>query len=69
MEWVLIIMMSTPGGDFIDKRVEVVQNRAECYARVAATPKVTPMGILQSPICVTRDHWTGKKPMPGVALD
>jgi len=69
MEWVLIIMMSTPGGDFIDKRVEVVQNRAECYARMATTAKVAPMGILQSPICVTMDHWTGKKPMPGVALD
>jgi len=69
MEWVLIIMMSTPGGDFIDKRVEFVQNRAECYARMATTPKVVLMGILQSPICVTRDHWTGKKPMPGVALD
>jgi hypothetical protein len=69
MEWVLIIMMSTPGGDFIDKRVEVVQNRAQCYARMAATPKITPMKIHQFPICVTMDHWTGKKPMPGVALD
>jgi hypothetical protein len=69
MEWVLIIMMSTPGGDFIDKRVEFVRNKAECYARMATVPKVAPMGILQSPICVTRDHWTGKKPMPGVALD
>jgi len=69
MEWVLIIMMSTPGGDFIDKRVEVVRNRTDCYARMATIPKVAPMGILQSPICVTRDHWTGKKPMPGVALD
>jgi hypothetical protein len=69
MEWVLIIMMSSPGGYFIDKRVEFVQTKAECYARMATTPKVAPMGILQSPICVTRDHWTGKKPMSGVALD
>ena len=69
MEWVLIIMMSTPGGDFIDKQVEFVQTQAECYARMATTPKVAPMGILQSPICVTRDHWIGKKSMTGVALD
>jgi hypothetical protein len=69
MEWVLIIMMSTPGGDFIDKRVEFVQTRAECHARMAATPKVAPMQIRQTPTCVTRDHWTGKKPMSGVSLD
>jgi len=69
MEWVLIIMMSTPGGDFIDKRVEVVRNKAECYTRMATTPKVTPMQVRQTPICVTMDHWTGKKPMSGVALD
>jgi hypothetical protein len=69
MEWVLIIMMSTPGGDFIDKRVEFVRNQAECHARMAVTARVTPMQIRQTPICVTMDHWTGKKPMPGVALD
>jgi hypothetical protein len=69
MEWVLIIMLSTPGGDFIDKRVEFVRNKSECHARMAATPKVAPMQIRQTPICVTMDHWTGKKPMSGVALD
>ena len=69
MEWVLIIMMSKPGGDFIDKRVEFVQNRAECHRRMVLTPKVTPMQVHQTPICVTRDHWTGKRPMSGVALD
>jgi hypothetical protein len=69
MEWVLIIMMSTPGGDFIDKRVEFTRSQTECYARMAAVLRVTPMQIRQTPICVTMDHWTGKKPMPGVALD
>ena len=69
MEWVLIIMMSTPGGDFIDKRVEFTRNRSECHARMAATPRVAPMGIRQTPICVTMDHWTGKKPMANVAPD
>lgn len=69
MEWVLIIIMSSPGGDFIDKRVEFVRTKAECQARMAATPRVAPMQVRQSPICVTMDHWTGKKQMPGVALD
>jgi len=69
MEWVLLVMMSTPGGDFIDKRVEFVKNKAECHARMATTPRVTPMQIRQNPICVTMDHWTGKKLMSGVALD
>jgi hypothetical protein len=69
MEWVLIIIMSTPGGDFIDKRVEFVRTRAECHARMTTVPKVAPMQIRQSSICVTMDHWTGKKPMTGVALD
>ena len=69
MEWVLIIMMTTPGGDFIDKRVEFVQTKTECHARMAAISRVAPMQVHQTSICVTMDHWTGKKPMPGVALD
>jgi hypothetical protein len=69
MEWVLLIMMSAPSGSFIDKRVEFVKTKAECHARMAKTPRITPMQIRQTPICVTMDHWTGKKPMSGVALD
>jgi hypothetical protein len=69
MNWVLIIMLSSPGGNFIDKTVEFVPTRAECRAKAQGVPKLTPMGIRQDPICVTMDHWTGKKPMAGVALD
>ena len=69
MNWVLIIMLSSPGGDFIDKTVEFTRTRAECQAKAQRVPKLTPMGIQQHPICVTMDHWTGKKPMAGVALD
>ena len=69
MNWVLIIMMSTPGGDFIDKRVEFLQDKKSCQIRMAEIPRMAPMRIRQDPICVTMDHWTGKKPMPGVALD
>ena len=69
MNWVLIIMMSTPGGDFIDKKVEFVRTQAECQVMAQQTDRITPMGIKQFPLCVTMGHWTGKKPMPGVALD
>jgi len=69
MNWVLIVMLSTPGGDFIDKRVEFVRTQAECQTMAKQTARRTPMGIQQHPLCVTMDHWTGKKPMAGVALD
>ena len=69
MNWVLIVMLSTPGGDFIDKKVEFVQTQAECQTLAQQTARMTPMGVRQHPLCVTMGHWTGKKPMPGVALD
>jgi hypothetical protein len=69
MNWVLIIMMSTPGGDFIDKRVEFLRTKAECQVRLSETPRMTLMRVKQDPVCVTMDHWTGKKQMPNVALD
>jgi len=69
MNWVLIVMLSTPGGDFIDKKVEFVRTQTECQAKAQQTARHTPMGVQQHPLCVTMDHWTGKKPMKGVALD
>jgi hypothetical protein len=69
MNWVLIIMLSTPGGDFIDKKVEYVQTQVQCRAMAKQVDRITLMGVHQHPICVTMDHWTGKNPMPGVALD
>ena len=69
MNWVLIVMLSTPGGDFIDKKVEFVRTQAECQTLAQQTVRVTPMGVRQDPLCVTMDHWTGKRPMKGVALD
>ena len=69
MNWVLIVMLSTPGGDFIDKRVEFVRTKVECQTLAKQMDRRSPMGIRQDPLCVTMDHWTGKNPMPGVALD
>jgi hypothetical protein len=69
MNWVLIIMLSSPGGDFIDKRVEFVPTEAECQVQLQQLPKLSPMGLQQHAICVTMDHWTGRQPMMNVALD
>jgi hypothetical protein len=69
MNWVLIVMLSTPGGDFIDKKVEFVRTKVECQTMAKRLDRHTPMGVQQHPICVTMDHWTGKNPMKGVALD
>jgi hypothetical protein len=69
MNWVLIIMLSSPGGNFIDKKVEFARTHSECQVMARQTARITPMGVRQDPLCVTMDHWTGKNPMPGVALD
>jgi hypothetical protein len=71
MNWVLLISMLTPGGDFIDKIPVEMPTRAACVQAAKDLPKrgESPMGVQYKGICVTMDHWTGKKKMPGVAYD
>lgn len=69
-QWVLIIAMFSPGGDFLDKRHVVLNDKQACQrAKVAVETTESPMGIKVKGLCVTMDHWTGKKVMPGVPLD
>lgn len=69
-EWILIIAMFGPSGDFIDKRTIEFQSRKDCEAVKIQLPVMnSPMGIKHKGLCVTRDHWTGKKQMKGVAYD
>jgi len=73
-EWVLIVMMLTPGGDFIDKYPVFYDNRKTCEVALKAIKKPVdsghPMGIkYQGWVCVTRNHWEGKEVMKGVPLD
>ena len=69
-EWILIIAMFSPSGDFIDKRTVEFQSRKDCEAVKTQLPVMnSPMGIKHKGLCVTRDHWTGKKQMAGVAYD
>jgi hypothetical protein len=69
-EWILIIGMFAPGGDFIDKRTVEFQSRKDCEAvKIQLSYLDDPMRVKHKGLCVTNDHWTGKKKMPGVAYD
>jgi hypothetical protein len=74
MEWVLVVMMLTPGGDFIDKYPVFFEDKKTCQASLKLIKKPTdtgsPLGVkIQGWVCVTRKHWEGKEVMPGVPLD
>jgi len=69
-EWILIIAMLSPGGDFIRKETVVLANQKECEAVKKQLPTlVSPLGVQRKGVCVTKDHWDGKKKMPNVAYD
>jgi hypothetical protein len=68
--WILIIAMFSPSGDFMDKRTVAFNSRKDCEAvRVQLAYLDSPMSVKHKGLCVTRDHWEGKKQMPGVAYD
>ena len=68
--WILVIFMQSPGGDFIDKQTIGFVSRKDCEAVKVQLPKLDhPMRVRHKGLCVTRDHWEGKKQMPGVAYD
>lgn len=56
MSWILIIFMTSPGGDFIDKQELVMTNKVTCY-RAAASLKGARdiMGVRYESKCVQRD--------------
>jgi len=74
MEWVLIVWVLTPGGDFIDKYAVPYPTEKACVADLKKSNKPYdsghPLGLKQrSYACVTMDHYSGKKLMKGVPLD
>ena len=69
-EWVLIIAMFSPGGDFMDKRHIVLPDQRACErAKKDMDLAENPMSVKVKTLCVTKAHWTGQKPMRGVPLD
>jgi hypothetical protein len=68
--WILIIAMHSPAGDFMDKQTLAFNSRKDCEAVKAQLSNLDhPMRVKHKGLCVTRDHWEGKKQMPGVAYD
>lgn len=69
--WVLLIAMFSPGGDYMDKIAIPVADKAACAQARKELPKrgEDPFGIQYKSVCLTRDHWTGKRLMKEVPLD
>jgi hypothetical protein len=68
--WILIIFMQSPGGDFIGKQTIGFASKKDCEAvRIQLPTLDQPLHIKYKGLCVTRDHWEGKKQMSGVAYD
>ena len=68
--WILIIAMFSPGGDFIGKQTIDFVSKKDCETVRIQLPNLdNPMRVRHKGLCVTRDHWEGKKQMPGVAYD
>lgn len=71
MSWILLITLWTPGGDYIGKIPVEVPSKAACRVALKDLSKQGDEGMIPMKVkglCVTMDHWTGKKPMPGVPL-
>ena len=69
-EWILIVLMLSPGGDPIGKRTIEFPNQQSCEAVRAQLANIDdPMRVIHKGLCVTRAHYEGKKQMPGVAYD
>jgi len=67
--WVLLIFMYTAAGDFVSKIPVVQTNQAECQAAAKSLPKTLEgTTTVVEGLCVTVEHWTGEKYMPGVEL-
>jgi hypothetical protein len=68
--WILIIAILSPGGDFISKTSIEFKSKKDCEAVKAQLAQLdNPMKVVHKGLCVTRDHWEGKKQMPGVNYD
>jgi len=68
--WILIVAMYSPAGDFIGKDTMKFESQKACESAKMQLPNLDyPLRVKHKGLCVTRDHWEGKKQMPGVAYD
>ena len=67
--WVLLIFMYTANGDFVTKIPVMQTNAAQCQTAAESLPKILEgTATVLEGLCVTYQHWTGEKYMPGVEL-
>ena len=65
MKFWLIIFFLTPEGEFVSKKEISYKDKASCYAAMdnVKAKKITQM------VCVSNNHYTGRKQDPGVPYD
>ena len=70
-EWVLIVSLFSPGGNFLDKIPVTMPDKISCKQAIKTLPKKGehPMGVQYRGLCVTMAHWTGTAAMKNVPLD
>jgi hypothetical protein len=62
--------MYSPAGDFMSKNTIGFNSQKECEAvRLQLANLDNPMKVRYKGLCVTKEHWEGKKKMPGIHLD
>ena len=74
MEWILILQLLSPGGDYMGKIGIPYPNEKSCTAALKQLKKPVDTEYPLAPkakgwLCVTRGHWNGTAPMPNVPLD
>lgn len=68
-DWILIIFIFSPGGDYMDKYTREFVTKPQCEAVRASLSVLDNALARHKGLCVTQDHWLGKKLMKDVPLD
>lgn len=67
MKYWLIIFFLTPDGEFVGKKETQYENEAVCRLAMSKVPPKEK--YVNRPICVSDDHYSGRKQDPGVDYD
>jgi hypothetical protein len=68
--WILLIFMYTGTGEFVSKIPVTQPSQAACLTAARTLPQVLEGSDTRlEPVCVTREHWTGERYMPGIPLE
>lgn len=68
MKFWLLIFLFQPNGEFISKREIAYSDEATCYMMMEPVARQYKK-VMVKMICVSDDHYMGRKQDPGVAYD